>query len=121
LGFDVDELEISTDLDGSSMRIQPKVVDAGHHARRLLRLTGLDVEDNQARRLLNDLDSYTAATDRQGEDEGLVANDWLTLVYRPTVRAVPSRLRRKLEPPEIFHEILEHRWYMAERAGHDIP
>ncbi len=121
LGFDVDELEMSTDLDGSSMRIQPKVVDAGHHTRRLLRLTGLDVEDNQARRLLNDLDSYTAATDRQGEDEELVANDWLTRVYRPTIRAIPPALRRKLEPPEIFHEILEHRWYMAERVGHDIP
>ena len=39
------------------MRIQPKVVDAGHHSRRLLRLTGLDAEENQARRLLNDLDS----------------------------------------------------------------
>ena len=33
----------STDADGSTVRIQPKVVDAGHHSRRLLRLTGLDV------------------------------------------------------------------------------
>ena len=23
-------------------------------------------------------------------------------------------MRRKLEPAEIFHEILEHRWYMSE-------
>ncbi len=120
LGFDIDELEMTTDLDGLQMRIRPKVVDAGHHTRRLLRLTGLDVEDNQARRLLNDLDSYCAANDRQGEDEELVAHDWLTWIYQPTIRAVPPRLRRKLEPPEIFHEILEHRWYMAERAGHDI-
>ena len=63
LGFDVDELEMSTDLDGTHLRIEPKVVDAGHHSRRLLRLTGLDVEENQARRLLNDLDSYRAAMD----------------------------------------------------------
>ena len=47
------------------VRIQPKVVDAGHHSRRLMRLTGLDVQENQARRLLNDLDEYRAATDRQ--------------------------------------------------------
>src|SRR3954469_5383846 len=65
LGFDIDELAMSTDLDGTTIQIQPKVVDAGHHSRRLLRLTGLDVEENQARRLLNDLDSYRAATDRQ--------------------------------------------------------
>ena len=120
LGFDVDELAITPDLDGTHLRIQPKVVDAGHHSRRLLRLTGLDVEENQARRLLNDLDSYRAATDRQGDDESLVAHDWLTRVYQPTAAAIPSELRAKLEPAEIFHEILEHRWYMAERVGHDV-
>lgn len=121
LGFDVDELAITTDLDGTHLRIEPKVVDAGHHSRRLLRLTGLDVEENQARRLLNDLDSYRAAMDRQGDDESLVAHDWLTRVYEPTVRRIPPQLRSKLEPAEIFHEILEHRWYMAERLGHDVP
>ena len=77
LGFDVDELSISTDIGGSTIQIQPKVVDAGHHSRRLLRLTGLDVEENQARRLLNDLDAYGAAQDRQNDDEELVAHDWL--------------------------------------------
>lgn len=121
LGFDVDELEITTDLDGTHIRIQPKVVDAGHHSRRLLRLTGLDVEENQARRLLNDLDSYRAATERQGEPQEYVAHDWVSEVYEPATRSIPHPLRGKLEPAELFHEVLEHRWYMAEAAGHDIP
>jgi hypothetical protein len=121
LGFDIDELAMSTDLDGTTIQIQPKVVDAGHHSRRLLRLTGLDVEENQARRLLNDLDSYRAATDRQNEDEELVAHEWLVAVYEPSVRAVPRELAGKLEPAELFHEVLEHRWYMSERAGTDVP
>jgi hypothetical protein len=121
LGFDIDELSMSTDIGGTTIQIQPKVVDAGHHSRRLLRLTGLDVEENQARRLLNDLDSYRAATNRQKEDEELVAHDWLSSVYEPTVRAVPRQLAVKLEPAEVFHEVLEHRWYMSERAGKDTP
>jgi hypothetical protein len=121
LGFDVDELSISTDLGGTNIQIQPKVVDAGHHSRRLLRLTGLDVEENQARRLLNDLDAYTAATHRQGEDEEILAHDWLARVYEPVTRAVPRELTSRLEPAEVFHEVLEHRWYMSERVGHDIP
>ncbi|MDQ2756581.1 MAG: DUF4032 domain-containing protein [Actinomycetota bacterium] len=120
LGFDIDELSMSTDLDGTSISIQPKVVDAGHHSRRLLRLTGLDAEENQARRLLNDLDSFQAATDRQNDDEEIVAHDWLARVYEPTVRAVPRELAGKLEPAEVFHEVLEHRWYMSERAGRDV-
>ncbi|WP_392544201.1 DUF4032 domain-containing protein [Oryzobacter telluris] len=121
LGFDVDELEITTDIDGASLRLQPKVVDAGHHSRRLLRLTGLDVRENQARRLLNDLDAFTAGTGRQGDDEEIVAHDWLTRIYEPVTRRVPRDLTGKLEPAEVFHEVLEHRWYMAERAQHDIP
>ena len=66
LGFDVDELDIVTDWDGASIRVQPKVVEANHHARELQRLTGLDVEDNQARRLLNDLAAFTAHHDLGG-------------------------------------------------------
>ena len=121
LGFDVDELAISTDIGGTTIQIQPKVVDAGHHSRRLLRLTGLDVEENQARRLLNDLDSYRAGTDRQNDDEEIVAHDWLQRIYEPITRTVPRELGGKLEPAELFHEVLEHRWYLSERAGHDIP
>jgi hypothetical protein len=120
LGFDVAEIDIITDWDGSQVRIQPKVVDAGHHSRRLLRLTGLDVEENQARRLLNDLDSYAASTDQQGEDEEIVAHEWLTEVFEPVVRLVPRDLNRKLEPAEVFHEVLEHRWFLSEQAGHEV-
>jgi hypothetical protein len=121
LGFDVGELEMTTDIDGTTVRIQPKVVDAGHHRNRFFRLTGLDVQENQARRLLNDLDSYAAASGRQNDGEQLVAHDWLRTVFEPTVNAVPRELRRKLEPAQIFHEVLDHRWYASERAGRDIP
>ncbi|MEJ5913968.1 DUF4032 domain-containing protein [Pseudokineococcus sp. 1T1Z-3] len=121
LGFDVDELSISTDLDGTYVSIQPKVVDAGHHSRRLLRLTGIDAQENQARRLLNDLDGYGAATDQQNEEEELVAHEWVARNFEPVVRAIPRDLRRKLEPAEIYHEVLEHRWFMSEQQGRDVP
>ena len=121
LGFDVAELEVSTDLGGSTIRIQPKVVDAGHHSRRLMRLTGLDTEENQARRLLNDLDYYRARTDQQGADEAIVAHQWLTERFEPVIALVPSELRAKLEPAELYHEVLEHRWFLGERAGAEAP
>jgi len=120
LGFDVGELNITTDIDGTTVRIEPKVVDAGHHSRRLLRLTGLDAEENQARRLLNDLDSYRAATGRQSDDEEIVAHDWVADVFEPVQRQVPRELRGKMESAELFHEVLEHRWYLSERAGRDV-
>lgn len=121
LGFDVGELDMITDIDGTTVVIQPKVVDAGHHSRRLLRLTGLDAEENQARRLLNDLDEYRAATDRQNEDQWTVAHDWLDDVFEPVIKAIPRELHGKLEPAQIFHELLDHRWFVSQREHRDVP
>jgi len=120
LGFDVEELDIVTDFDGHEVHIQPKVVELGHHCRELQALTGLNVEDNQARRLLNDMAAYTAHLDLGGEDRHLVANRWLTQVYEPIMAMVPPAARGKLEPAEIFHEILVHRWYLSEQAGREV-
>ncbi|MDO5724057.1 MAG: DUF4032 domain-containing protein [Flaviflexus sp.] len=120
LGFDVGELAITSDITGTSVSIQPKVVDAGHYHRQIMRLTGLDVEENQGRRMLNDLEQYRALTGRGGQPLSFVAHDWMQNVFEPTISAIPRELRGKLEPAEIFHELLEHRWYMSERAGHDV-
>jgi hypothetical protein len=120
LGFDVDELDIVTDWDGDRIRLQPKVVEEGHHRRELQALTGLHVEDAQAQRMLNDIASFTAHFGLGREDRSLVANRWLTQIYEPIMEMVPPDARGKLEPAEIFHEILVHRWYLSERAGHEI-
>jgi len=121
IGFDIGEMSIETEPDGARVTIRPKVVDAGHHQRRLLRLTGLDVEENQARRLLNDLDEFRARTSRLGDDEEMVAHEWLTRVFEPVVKAIPFELRAKLEPAEVFHQVLEHRWYMSQARGQSVP
>ena len=120
LGFDVDELDIVTDFDGDQIRIQPKAVEAGHHARELQALTGLSVEDAQARRLLNDLTSFIVHYDLGREDKAIAANRWFSEIFEPIMAMVPPEARGKLEPAEIFHEILVHRWYLSERAGHEI-
>lgn len=121
IGFDIDEMSIEAEPDGTRVSITPKVVDAGHHQRRLLRLTGLDVEENQARRLLNDLDEYRARVSRLGADEEMAAHEWLTRVFEPVVKSIPFELRAKLEPAELFHQLLEHRWYMSQARGRSVP
>jgi hypothetical protein len=126
LGFDVAEMQIAHSSNGDTVTFVPKVVDAGHHQRQLLRLTGLDAEENQARRLLNDLESWMATQDDYAPGDPLaarpevLAHRWVRDVFRPTVRAVPLELRGSMDPAELYHELLEHRWYMSERAQHDI-
>lgn len=120
LGFDVGELSMTTDLDGTYLSIQPKVVDAGHYHRQIMRLTGLDVQEGQGRRMLNDLEAYRSLWNRKDEPLEIAAHAWLADVFEPTIAAVPAEMRSKLEPAEIFHEVLEHRWYMSEAAGYDV-
>jgi hypothetical protein len=120
LGFDIEELSIVKDDVVHTVKIQPKVVDAGHHARRLLLLTGLDVEENQARRLLNDIDQFKLSHARPNADEEVLAHQWLSDVFEPVVGAIPQEYTGRLEPAEIFHEVLEHRWYMSEKQGVDV-
>jgi hypothetical protein len=122
----VAEMQIEHSSNGDTVTFVPKVVDAGHHQRQLLRLTGLDTEENQARRLLTDLESWMATQDDYAPGDPLgarpevLAHRWVREVFRPTVRAVPPELRGTMDPAEIYHQLLEHRWYLSERAQHDI-
>lgn len=121
LGFDVDEMTIATDEDGSHLLIRPKVVDAGHHHRKLMRLTGLDVGELQARRMLNDMETFRASLPRKNTPPEIAAHQWMQEVYDPVIRAIPPELARKLEPAQVFHEFLDHRWFLSEEAGKDLP
>ena len=117
LGFDVDEMDILSEAEGSGYRVQPRVVEAGHHSRELRALTGLDTEEAQARRLLNDLARFTAQLGQPGEPREVVAHRWLTEIYESLVAMMPAWLRGRMEQAEFFHEVLVHRWYLSERTG----
>jgi hypothetical protein len=124
LGFDVEELDIETIDGGHKIRLRVQVVEPGHHRRRLEALTGLDVQENQARRLLNDLDHFRAwQSGLEGRPiaEREAAKRWLEESYRPTLAAIPPEQAARLDEAEIFHQLLEHRWYMSERLGRDLP
>ncbi len=119
LGFDVAEIDIDASPDGRTIRMRPKVVDAGHHTRRLMRLTGLDAEEHQARRMLNDMDTFRAKAGPH-LPEPVAAHKWLAEVFEPAVGRVPAHLRSKRDAAQIFHEVLEHRWYTSQRENREV-
>lgn len=123
LGYDVEELELVSWEDGYRLRLHPQVVEPGHHRRQLFGLTGLNVQENQARRLLNDIACFRAALEKvEGRSlpESAIAFRWLSEVFEPAIAAVPEDLRGKLDPAELYHEILEHRWFLSESAGREV-
>jgi hypothetical protein len=121
LGFDVEEMSINR--DGRTLSVQPVLIEEGHHARELRRRTGLEVQENQARRLLSDIDQHKAWLERRDDKSiprAVATARWLAEVYQPIVDAIPADMRSYLEPPEIFHQLLEHRYLMAEKRGGEV-
>lgn len=122
LGFDVGETEI-THEEGNRYRIhlEPAVHSTGFHSRKLQRLTGLKVQDRQAARLLGEMEVYRAV--RYGGKLPLedVAHRWMVKNYEPIVALIPDELRGKLEPAQIFHEILDHRWFISQNDSRYVP
>jgi hypothetical protein len=123
LGFDVGEVELITSEEGARLRVETRVSSPGQHRRELFRLTGLEVQENQARRLLNDLRAFRAYLEQKAGapvSEAAAGAAWLTEVYQPVIDAIPPELAGRLAPAEVFHEVLEHRWFLSEQAGRDV-
>ncbi|MFI6515058.1 DUF4032 domain-containing protein [Spirillospora sp. NPDC050679] len=124
LGFDVDEVElVDAGEEGVRLRVRTRVAEPGHHRRILFARTGLHAQENQARRLLNDIAAYRGWLERETGrpvPEVVAANRWLAEVYEPVAQAVPTGLRGRLEEVEVFHEVLEHRWFLSEKTGRDV-
>jgi tRNA A-37 threonylcarbamoyl transferase component Bud32 len=139
MGFDVEEMEIVDNVEGDRLRYIPRVVEHGFHAERLRNLTGLETTENQARRLLDDIRSFghELNRDRQAKidaglpighggakqrtlPENVVAVRWLDDRFEPLMARIPPDLFAKLEAAEIYHQLLEHRWFLSEEARVDI-
>ena len=123
LGFDADEVELVSVGDGYRLRIRTRVAEPGQDRYRLRILTGLDAQENQARRLLNDIASYRSHLEKvEGKHVPamVAASRWLRDVYDKVMGLMPSEYTTRLSPPEVFHEVLEHRWFLSEKAGRDI-
>ncbi len=120
LGFAVEEVSIAIDGDNKVLKFQPKLVAAGYHTSRLRELMGLETEELQAKRILASFDRYRARESKLSTSESEVAFKWLTEVFNPIVNSVPAEHLGRVEPAQLFHEVLEHRWYLSEAAGHDV-
>ncbi len=137
MGFDVEEMDIVDDVGGGRLRYIPRVVEHGFHSVRLRSLTGLETTENQARRLLDDIRSFGAELNQERQakiaegdpvghagagrnlPENVVAVRWLDDRFEPLIAKIPPSMFAKLEAAEIYHQLLEHRWFLSERDGRD--
>ena len=61
-----------------------------------------------------------ARVEGRSQPQAVVAARWIAEVYEPIVARIPPGLRGRREPAELFHELLEHRYYLSEAAGREV-
>ena len=120
LGFAVEEVSVSLDGAKQALIFQPKLVAAGYHQNRLRSLIGLEAEELQAKRILASFDRYRARESTPLPPERETARKWQREIFNPIMNSMPDSLRGKLPPAQLFHEVLEHRWFLNERAVEDV-
>ena len=109
-------------LDGEkgALKFTPKLVASGYHQNRLYEITGIHAEELQAKRLLASFDRFRGREKKPLSPIEDSARRWLSETYQRVIEMVPDELRGRVEPAQMFHEILEHRWYLGEKAGKDL-
>jgi len=123
LGFAVDEIAVVRTAAGSRMRIQLTLSNRDFHAHELARLTGIQALEGQARLLLNDLREFVAGIDDRGRlpialSDG--AHRWLAEVLNPSLARLRPAIGPDRDPIQAYCDVLEHKWLLSERAGHDV-
>ena len=119
LGFAVEEVQVSLDNETHMLSFQPRLVAAGYHAAKIKSLFGLDTQELQAKRILASYDRWHARQTIKSSKEEM-AKLWVDTVFNPILSMIPEELQGRVERAQMFHEILENRWYMTEKAGFDV-
>lgn len=120
LGFAVEEVDLQVQGDTGTLKFTPKLVAPNYHSLRLKELMGLEVEELQAKRILASFDRFRSRELTRTPDKHEAAQRWLNEVFYKVVNSVPEALQGRIEDAQFFHEVLEHRWYLGEKAGRDV-
>ncbi len=129
LGFSVRDVEMQPAQNGAKLRLRILVTDRNFHRDQLLSLTGLDAEEMQARQLMNEIHELKATLsnlNNRSTPLSVAAYYWMQNIYRPVIEQLRPLIENRqltgeyFSPPELYCQILEHKWFLSERARRDV-
>ncbi|MBN1148601.1 MAG: DUF4032 domain-containing protein [Anaerolineales bacterium] len=123
LGFSVGDVELAAAQGGNQLRLRVAVTDRNFHRDQLYSLTGLDAEEMQARKMMNEIQELRATLSRQHNRStplGAAAFHWLEQVFAPTAARLADLTDEYTTLAELYCQILEHKWYLSEQAHRDV-
>jgi hypothetical protein len=123
LGFSIREVLLEEVEIGQQLRFRVSVTDRNFHRDQLASLTGIEAEERQARQMMNEIHELQATLSPGSEGStplSAAAYHWLENIYRPAIERLAPILGPGQDLPEMYCQVLEHKWYLSERASQDV-
>lgn len=128
LGFSVGDVEIRDSEQGGVLHLRFFITDRNFHRDQLLSLTGISAGEMQARQMMNEINeikAYLSQINNRSVSLSAAAYTWLEQYYQPVIAQLEVLTHRKgdkaaSEPTELYCQVLEHKWFLSERARRDV-
>lgn len=123
LGFSVGDVELTRTDAGERLRLKVLVTDRNFHRNQLYNLTGLDAEELQARKMVNEIQEVKARlsnTQNRSTPLSVAAFHWLENNYQPVINELSVLDSIYTTSAELYCQVLEHKWYLSESAKQDV-
>jgi len=123
LGFAVGGIDLKQTENGTHLRVKVIVTDRHFHRNQLYPLTGLDAQEKQAQQIMNEIHEVNATLSQirnYSVPLSAAAYHWLEFFYQPTIKKLLQEVKPDADPVELYCQILEHKWFLSERAQRDV-
>jgi hypothetical protein len=123
LGFSIGEVRLESSAEGDKLDFRFVVTDRNFHRDQLLGLTGIEAEEKQAQSMMNEIQEHKATlsqTLKRSIPLSIAAYSWSEKFYLPTIGSLSEIIDRNNDPAELYYQVLEHKWYLSEKAQRDV-
>jgi hypothetical protein len=123
LGYSVGNIALVPSSSGDQIRFRIIVTDRNFHRNQLYSLTGLRAEEMQARQMMNEileLEATLSRANNRSTPTSVAAYHWLENYYNPTIDQLKQLIHSAIDAPELYCQVLEHKWFLSEQAHNDV-
>jgi hypothetical protein len=134
LGFSVGDVKLNETEGGHRLRLKFVVTDRNFHRDQLFNLTGVDAEEMQAQKMMNEIQELRATLSRDHHRDtplSVAAYRWLEDYFNPAAERLKALIGgsgygavgfgdHATTLAELYCQMLENKWYLSEQAHNDV-
>lgn len=122
LGFTVKEYSLTPVASGNELVLHTMVTEKSYYKNELKNLTSISAEETQAKIIYNSILEFKAdieANLHKNFPFKTIAHQWMDSIYKFTLNQIGID-ESDINAPQIFCQILEHKWLLSEKNSRDV-